>query len=321
MAAVCRRLAKGAASGGLPWAACTLALVLSAGPGCDRAPQDPQEVVVAWLGNEPLTLAQFQSYLDTQLLDAGLFDADATGQAEVKSRLFDAFIEERLMWLEAQRRGIVVEDREVQAYLGFDEFEEDVEPSDGASPEELARARLMVEKLRNDVTENLPAPTGREVAAYAQEHHERLLPERRLELRALAFDSEEEAGKVYEEIDRRRMTFAEAVVLHESHLGEGLPARVDWSNLSEELRAALEGLKPGRVSQPLAFHGSYYLFKVESWLREPEELEQELGERARAELEALAREGAERELIAEARREYPVRVKLRRLPFRYTPAQ
>lgn len=305
----------------LLWAACALALVVSAGPGCDRGPEDPGEAVVARLGDASLTLSQFQAYLDTQLLDAGLGDADADGESEVKSRLFDAFIEERLMALEAERRGIVVEEQEVEAYLGFDEFEEDAEPSEATDPAELARTRLMIEKLRDAVTSDLPAPAAAEVAAHAEEHRDRLLPERRLELRALAFDDEDRARSVYEEIRRRRITFAEAVVLHESHPGEGMPLRVDWSNLSEDLRGALEDLKPGRVSQPLAFHGSYYLFKVESWLKEPEELEAELLEQARTELETLGREQAERELIAELGRENPVRIKRRRLPFRYVPAE
>jgi hypothetical protein len=298
-----------------------LALAALAGPGCDRTPDDPGKTVVAWLGDEPLTLAQFQSYLDTQMLGGGLVDAQAAGGEDVRSRLFDAFVEERLMLLGAERSGILVEDQEIQAYLGFDEFEEDVEPSGTVPPEELARTRLMVEKLRDEVTEGLPEPTEAEVEAYAEQNRERLLPERRLELRALAFDSEEQARKVYDEIRRQRMTFAEAVVLHESHPGEGFPLRVDWSNLSEELRAPLENLKPGRVSEPLEFHDSYYLFKVESWLREPEELESELHERARAELEALGREQAERDLIAQLGREYPVRLRLRALPFRYAPAE
>lgn len=302
-------------------AACALALIVSVGPGCNRDPENPGEAVVARLGDTPLTLDQLQAYVDTQLLDAGLGDADEAARDEVLSRLLDAFVEERLMLLEAERRGIVVEDQEIEAYLGFDEFEEDGEPLEGVDPVELARARLMVEKLRDAVTSDLAAPAEADVAAYAEEHRDRLLPERRLELRALAFDDEDRARRVYEEIRRRRMTFAEAVVLHETHPGEGLPLRVDWSNLSQELRGALEDLKPGRVSQPLEFHGSHYLFKVESWLREPEELELELLERARAELEALGREQAERELIVEARREYPVRIKQRRLPFRYIPAE
>jgi hypothetical protein len=296
-----------------------LVLVAVVALGCDRAPEDPAEVVVARLGEEALTLAEFQAYLGTQLLDAGL--AHELGEAEVKSRLFDAFLEERLMLLEAERRGIVVEEPEIDAYLGFDEFEEETEPSELADPRELARKRLMIEKLRDAVTAELPAPSVEEIEAYAEEHRERLLPERRLELRALAFDNEDEARRVYQEIRRRRMTFAEAVVLHESHPGEGLPLRMDWSNLSEELRAPLEGLKPGRVSEPQEFHGSYYLFKVESWLKEPEDLEQELRERTRAELEALRRERAERGLIAEARGEYPVRIKRHRLPFRYVPEE
>jgi hypothetical protein len=303
----------------LPRVACALLLIGCVGSGCERGPKDPADVVVARLGDESINLGEFQQYLGTQLLDAGLADAD--GEAEVKSRLFDAFVEERLMLLEAERRGIVVEEQEIQAYLGFDEFEEDSTSSGMVDSVQVARTRLMVEKLRDAVTADLAPPTAEEVEAHVAEHRERLAPERRLELRALAFDTEEKARKVYQEIRRRRITFAEAVVLHESHPGEGLPQRVDWSNLSEELRDPLEDLKPGRVSEPLEFHGSYYLFKVESWLREPEDLEQELYQRAEAELTRARREQAEQELVAEARRAFRVRIKARRLPFRYVRAE
>jgi hypothetical protein len=179
----------------------------------------------------------------------------------------------------------------------------------------------MVQKLVEEVTAAAARLSEAEVRAHAEEHRERLLPERRLELRALAFDSKEEAAKIHREIRRRRMTFNEAVVQYEKYPGQGRPQLIDWTSLSEEMRVALEDLKQGRVSPPLEFHGIYYLFEVGSWLREPEELERELLERSRRELQAASRQLAVDDLLRETSERTRVKLKLKRLPFSYVAAE
>jgi len=256
--------------------------------------------------------------------------------------MFDAFIEERLLLAEAVRRGIEVQPWEIEAYLGFDAVEEadghegpgggeepgDAQeadapevPRDAAAREFGARERLLVQKLREEVMQRAAEPTEEELQAYAEAHRERLLPDRRLELRAVEFETEDDAQRIYREIRRRRLSFDEAVVRYETYPGQGRPQRIEWGTLSEEVRAALDDLKPGRVSAPLKFNGKYCLFQVASWLGDPEQLEAELLERARGELRGLDREQTMEDLLRTARQRIRVRLKLGKLPFRYVPVE
>jgi hypothetical protein len=177
----------------------------------------------------------------------------------------------------------------------------------------------MVEKLLEDHLGSLPPPDEEEVRAWAAEHRDRLVPERRLELSALLFESEKLAAKVYREIRARRMTFTEAVVAYEAYPGQVRPLRIDWALLSDPLRDELGKLKPGQVSPPLEFHDQVYLFRVDSWLREPEQIEAELLRRARADIMTERRRQTEAGLLEELRERTPVKIFERRLPFRYVP--
>lgn len=293
----------------------SLAVILVMLAACCRQASDPETTVVARLGEQPLYLAELTSYLQDNMPElSGEEEPAAEDLDRVKSRLLDALVEERLLLGEAERRGLVVEEWEIAAYIGMGEEEER-----DAGAEDLVRRRLLVQKLREGTILSLPPLTDEEVGKYAEQHGERLMSERRLELRALMLESEEEAKKVYRDIRRRRMTFTEAVVAYEKYPGQGRPIPVAWSGLSEEVRAALEELKVGRVSEPVEMQGDFYLFMIESWINEPERLAAERLQRARRELEDLRRQQALEELLAELRERNEVRLELRRLPFRYRP--
>jgi hypothetical protein len=279
---------------------------------CGRQAADPQTTVVARLGEQPIYLAELTSYLADNMPELGGEEQPEREELDrVKSRLLDSLVEERLLLAEAERRGLAVEGWEIAAYHGIDE--------EGSGSEELARRRLMVQKLREGTILSLPPLIDEEVARYAGQHGERLMSERRLELRALMLESEEKAKKVFRDIRRRRITFNEAVVAYESYPGQGRAIAVAWDSLSKEVRAALEELRVGRVSEPVEMQGEFYLFRIESWINDPERLAAERLERARRELEDLRRQQALEELLAELRERHQVRLELRRLPFRYRP--
>ncbi len=298
----------------------SLALILGVVAACGWQDADPRTTVVAHLGEQPVYLEELTSYLRDNMPELSEEEEPAEEELDrVKSRLLDNLIEERLLLTEAERRGLVVEDWEVAAYLGMGEEESPEEEESGADVEALARRRLMVQKLREGTILSLPPLTDDEVGRYAKRHGERLMSERRLVLRALMLESEEKAEKVYRDIRRRRITFTEAVVAYEKYPGQGRPIAVAWSGLSQEVRAALEKLEVGQVSAPVEKQGEFYLFKIESWINEPERLAAERMERARREMEDLRRQQALEELLAELRERNEVRLELRRLPFRYRP--
>jgi len=299
-----------------------LAPVLLALIGCAQPVTDPERIPVAYVGDEALTLSQLQDYFDSNLLrtDPGELAEPAPGEmAEVWSRLFDAFVEERLLLAEAERRELPVDEREIELYLQHAPAEE----GDGAEPVDLsrlvgeARRRLMIQKLQEDALRELPSPGEDEVRSYVVEHRHRLVPERSLELRSLMLDSVESARKVQQDIRKRRLTFAEAVVRYEKSPGQGLPMQVNWNGLSEEVRAALEDLRAGQVSDPVEVNGNVYIFQVVSWFEKREQANEELIRRARLELERERRRDAYDAMVDDIRDRTEIRLKLRNLPFSY----
>jgi hypothetical protein len=294
-----------------------LALLICGAAGCDHDPVDPSEIEVARVGDRPLYLSDFQRYLAAHLIEAQEGEEAPTENAAVKSRLFDAFVDEHVLLAEARHRGIVAEPWEVDAYLAADEPEEGQETPDPINRWFEAESRLLVQKLREEATSDLSAPTEPESRAYADLHREALAPERYVKLRALMFDSMDEARRVYREIRRRRMTFNEAVVHFERYPGQSQATTMDWETLPEDVRAALDGLKAGRVGEPVQMGEWTYIFRLESWLTEPEQMNEVLLQRARGELQQLRRQEALDALLRDARERTEVRLNRTRLPFEY----
>jgi hypothetical protein len=290
-------------------------LVLVAAVGCSgRAPEAP-DVAVAYLGDEPQTLVELERYLEANLLGGEDRDSLAPDELrEVQSRLFDAFVEERLLLVEAEQRGIRVTDGEVESYLGLGrEVEEAAVP---ASRWLEVRRRLMIEKLHEQVALELPPIGERDVDEYLERHQEDGAGERRLRLRSLMLP-ERDADRVYQEIRRRRMTYDEAVVAHGAYEGHGVATEVSLSSLSDELRQALQGLQAGQVSPPVEVHGETYLFQVESWLGGA--ADPALRRRARERLERQRLDEAFTALLHRLRAEIGVILKPENLPFEYVP--
>jgi len=294
-------------------------LVLAA-PACEDPPSDPDLSVVAYVADEPLYLSDLQRYLDSNLLEVEAED-DLPPEAldEVKSRLLDTMIDERILLAEALRRGIEVTDGEVDEYLahGAAEATEEAEPR--AWREVEARQRLQIQKLQEQIVLAKEPPTDDEIDTYALAHRGELIPARPLELRALELASLEEAQRIHQEIRAKRMTFNEAALAYESIPGQALPQRMSWHTLSEQVRLALEGLAPGEVSRPIELYGAVYLFQISSWLDDPDDQDSELIHRATLALENERRSEALDALLGELRSRSPVRMKETSLPFRYVP--
>lgn len=286
------------------------------------ADPDPADVVLAVLGDRTLTLADFQHYLDDNLAGDDETDALVSEGAAVKSRLLDAFIDERLLLLEADRRAVQVTDLEVEAYLkvgGLSDAGRD--PSAPGSDWEDAARRLKIEKLHEALVRDLLPLSGEEAPSPAAQWSTAQGGDgRRLRLRSLMLESPDLADRVSRDIRAGRMTFNEAVVAHTATPEEGLPVELRWDSLSEEHRGILRNLKPGQVSQPLSLVGGTYLFQVEAWLREDRRSPEAQAREARLRAERLRVAEASRMLIAHLRDTVPVRLNARSLPFPYVPA-
>ncbi len=281
------------------------------------APEDS----VARVGETSVSLAELELYFSLNLLtDNDTEPKDPNGLNRVKSRLLDSLVDEKTLVAEAERRGLEVSDFEIEAYVGSD-----VENGrDGPAlvlewQRVLARQRLLVQKLQDSMARQLPQPPDEEVRSYIEQSGGRLAPQKRVRLRALRFDLPEDAEKVSTRIDRGETSFAEAVVTYETGPGQGVLLELSWDNSFDDLRDALGGLKPGEVSRPVDFHGETFLFQLEAWLTGPSEMDEELTNRARGELERERRRQAEEKLLRELRERTAVEIHRNRLPFRYLP--
>ena len=88
--------------------AAVLAFLL-AGAGCG-GPSAPGDVVVARIEGEDVTLDAFQAWMETAVpgTSPGRLPGVERISDPVRSRLFDQYLDERLLAREAERRGVVV---------------------------------------------------------------------------------------------------------------------------------------------------------------------------------------------------------------------
>lgn len=305
------------------WTLTLLVLVTVACAG-DEPPPDPHGIVVAHVGDVPVSLADLDFYLSLNLLtEAGEGVAAGEDFDRVKSRLLDGFVDERTLLAEAERRGLEITESDIDVYL--------LSPADAEPATEdlltssrhraLARQRLMIRRLEESEAARLSESTDEEVRSYMASHQDGQAPRRRLRLRSLRLDSMETAEKVDRDIRKGRTNFARAVVTHETGQGQGVPLELHLDNLPEEFRAVLDTMRPGEVTPPLEFHGEVYIFQFEAWLSDPGVEESGRTRRARDELDRARRRQANEALFRQLRERTPVRIHAEQLPFRYFPEE
>jgi hypothetical protein len=306
----------------VPAGALPVILVGALAAACGGAPASPgADAVVAHVGDLPVSRGEVESYLAVNLLyEDGVDPTDPAATDRVKSRLFDALADQKRLLAEAARRRLQVSDREVDAHLATEADEVPVVA--GLSREarrRLVRGRLTIRLLEDRLVERRPPLTDQAILAHVERARDTLASARRLRVRALRFPSAEDAAAASDRIRRGAMTFVDAVLTYETNPGQGVPLELAWETLSDELRGALGGLQPGETSLPVDFHGDVYLFQLEAWLDGAAMREEDLFERARAELERRRRRVALDGLLGRLRRAMPLTVDEERLPFTYIP--
>lgn len=278
----------------------------------------PREGAVATLDGDPITVADLERYLD------GILSFEDDGEPlegedldRVRSRLFDAFLEEEILLREAVRRGVEVADSEIDAYLEGAPSEEGEAPSVTERSRESARRNLTIQKLRGAVV-GVDAGAGpEEVEAYLREHREELEADQQIVLRSLMVGTEANAKRVRREILRGKMAFTKAVEVFGLTPDQGQPMEVSLGDLPQEIRDALEGLSSGEISQPVEFQGNVYLFLVDVG---PARLgEARLRELAVSELLRIKSQEASDRFLERLRSQVNLEIHHDNLPFTYVP--
>jgi hypothetical protein len=285
-----------------------------------RAPASSPHEPVAEVGELSVSREELDLYFAINLLTDDAEPQEPGDLDRVKSRLLDALVDEKTFLREAERRGLEVSELQIDAHLSADDDGGSAVPRLSESRRrQLVRQRLVVQKLQDDIANRLPSPSEEEVRAYIDRSRGRLAPRERVRLRALRFESGDDAVLAAARLRDGRTSFADAAVTYGTDAGQGVLLEFSWASLPRDIRDALEDLAPGEVSRPVGFNGDTYLFQLESWRRNPSEMGEDLIRLAREELGRQRWREACDGLRRRLRGQTPVRIHEERLPFRYVP--
>jgi len=186
------------------------------------------------------------------------------------SRLFDDFLEEKLLLAEAQRREIALTREEKKEYLakytsnGGLEGENRELDEEGA---ELLYAQLLVEKYTYHLVKDLEVTAEEIQAYYAENKREFLLPER-VKVSQILLSTEEKAVEILESLegnnpeDFKRLAQTQSVGAEALKGGEmGIFA---MGQLPEEMEAVVFSLKEGEVSPVFESSYGFHIFRLDS---------------------------------------------------------
>ncbi len=213
--------------------AAVLALIAVIPTGCradrDRGAPDP---VILELGEQSVRRSEFERHLQSVEARGGVPLAP-----EVRAALFEPFLEERLLVLEARARGLV---------------------EDGATPEAEQAA---VGKLLADEVVSKVVVTPEEVTRHCQQHLTELDTPEMVVLRQIVVPTSNEARDIRRRLLREPRSF-EGLARTQSRGPEastgGLMGTFARGELPKELETAAFGLEPGAPSEivvtPLGHH-------------------------------------------------------------------
>jgi parvulin-like peptidyl-prolyl isomerase len=201
------------------------------------APRAPADPVILALGDQVVRRSEFEAHLE-ELKGRGL---EQVSEPAVRRTLLDAFVEQRLLVLEARQRGRVAPEDGVQAEL------------------DAAQALLAEAAARVEVSDA-------EVEAYYAEHGQELSRPEELTLRQILVPTLNEARDVRRRLAKDPRSF-EALAQTRSRGPEasagGLMGTFARGQLPTEIEEVAFGLVAGRVSEPLQTPLGYHVLRVD----------------------------------------------------------
>jgi parvulin-like peptidyl-prolyl isomerase len=207
--------------------------------------------------------ADFRAYLEAT-------GAEAKGlPAESLSRLFDRFVDEKILLEAASERGIVLsedEKKESLARFAVDAVAAD-EPgrAETATPE-ATFDRLLVEKYTFLVVRDIQVDAG-EVLAYYEKHKKDFLLQERVQVSQILVDTEEKAVSVLRRLERTGEPEFRTIALEES-LGpesskKGVMGVFQPGDLPVDMERVIFALDEGRTSQVVESAYGFHIFRLD----------------------------------------------------------
>jgi parvulin-like peptidyl-prolyl isomerase len=231
--------------------------------GEDSAPE-PGDPVVVEVQQKLYTRTDFERYIT---LIAGETAPDLG--PDTRSRLFDHFLEEKLLLAEAFNRDLSLtqqEKRNFLAKLKF-RFEED-EKADSWEDIDTSSLfdRLLVEKLTVELVKDISV-SDEEVDAYYEQHKRDFLQPERVRVSQILLDTEDKAVEVLEslqgasEAEFRRIASEQSQGMEAERGGE--MGGFQLGQLPSEMERVIFALQPGEISQVLESSYGFHIFRLD----------------------------------------------------------
>ena len=269
------------------WATVAL-VVLVAGCAATSAPRPPYypvkegEALAARVDGEPIPLRFVEQDLklrESRSLPPGLDEAGkAAWRRTVRRRLADRWVDLFLAEQEALRRGIRVEEREVEEELqrrgrGLEDPEnlDEMHRRYGVTVEDLrvrVRQRLLIRKLNRQLGQELERQTSEaELRAYYRENLHLFRHPEQAYVRLIAVTDPQRARRLYLRAASGE-DFSQLARKYSEHFARDRGGEWGWISRGSPAWEPVFRLRPGEVSEPLAWRGLWYVVKVEK-LRGP----------------------------------------------------
>ncbi len=207
--------------------------------------------------------ADFRAYLEAT-------GADAKGlPAESLSRLFDRFVDEKILLEAARERGIALsedEKKESLARFAVDAVAASEPDRAETAPPEGIFDRLLVEKYTFLVVRDIQVDAS-EVLAYYEQHKKDYLLQERVQVSQILVDTEEKAVSVLRRLERTAEPEFRAIALEES-LGpesskKGVMGVFQPGDLPGDMERVIFALDEGRTSQVVESAYGFHIFRLD----------------------------------------------------------
>jgi parvulin-like peptidyl-prolyl isomerase len=301
------------------FAAAGLLLALA---GCGEPP--PDDSVIVEIGDRQITHSQFEGYV------ASVVDEQAPfAEGALKAELLSQFIEEQLLLMAAEAKGIRVDPNEVEALaLQVENMADGREPANSDDVEaRRAKIRLDFEShlrvrkfIDEQVLKNLEVAEA-EIASYYEEHREFYRRPEAVDVSQILVDSEDEATEILAELKKKPSRFEE--LAQERSMGpesarKGHLGTFRKGELPPSFEREVFVLRKGRLSEVVKTDFGFHIFRVNE-IRKSRDLElEEVADAIRVELLRQKSDELMALYIEELRQQYPVKVYGDRLDFPYT---
>jgi parvulin-like peptidyl-prolyl isomerase len=280
-----------------------MAPVVSCGP----VREDAGAVPIAQVGGREILLRDFEPMLRATATGSLRDLSDAVG-----SRLLDQYLEQQVLLEEARRRGIEVEDADLDhamAREGGLDGDRDYR--------EKMRTSLTVNKLLRTVLAESAAVTPEEEERFFQENPQMFHRPAVLVLRQILLDDRESAALLRVQLAQEPERFADAARQHSRAPDRGSPRSYVLDDLPREALAALRDLKAGKVSPVVEISPGFVIFLLVEKRKQRNVTLEEARPRIQARLQESRGETALTRLLADLRRKLDVKLYEENLPFRY----